>query len=240
MRNLLKRCVALVLVTTLFVPEYGAFSQNSRAAELTFSRGGYVCGLSNSRWMAGSIKAGTFTSFAQQIRTLKSKLKNTFDAGKKAKLEKQVAAITKKNAAGNKVCKSGPDATSPTATPTSGPGGGDTPAPTPTPTRAANPTATPTRAATATPTPTPAQASCPNASGDAPSPCFGIPAGFSGNVSRGQSAWFASGCEGCHSSAGKRGMSYSRVSTAFSRPDMAGVARPGTSSLADIVAYLNR
>ncbi len=102
----------------------------------------------------------------------------------------------------------------------SGPGGGGTPSPTPGP--------------GATPTPS----GCFQGSQTS---CFGIPSGIRGDVNRGSSLWSAMACQGCHTEASKRSMTFNRVAGAFSsQPTMFGLTVPTTEQTADLTAYLNR
>jgi hypothetical protein len=196
--------------------------------QTTTTAGKVYCGRISGRWVPGNLaKDGeTFTKLTDAIKTLKKEIKKA--TGKaKAKKEKVLAGLEKKQAAGRTKCAKGKDGG---ASPTPTPGGGGT---------APTPTKTPTK----TPTPS-SSTNCFN--GDStntsrsPSQCFGIPGSVAGSISRGQNLWVVTrGCQGCH--APKNGKTFSQIQASFSsQPTMAGLPAPSTQDLADYTAYLNR
>lgn len=70
--------------------------------------------------------------------------------------------------------------------------------------------------------------------------CFGIPSGVQGNKSTGASLWITLTCQSCHTSASKKGKTFSQIQASFSsQPLMSGLPVPNTQQLADLTAYLN-
>jgi hypothetical protein len=179
--------------------------------QTTTTAGKVYCGRISNRWVPGSLaKDGqTFTRFTDSIKKLKREIKKA-KGRTKAKKEKQLAALGKKQAAGRTKCAKGKVGVTPTPAPTTpGGGGGGSPTPPPTPTR--------------TPTPS-TSTNC--FVGDntntsrSPSQCFGIPGTVQGNVSRGASLWISRSCQGCHTA--KNGKTFSQILGSFSSvPNMA-------------------
>ncbi len=96
----------------------------------------------------------------------------------------------------------------------------------------------PTPVPTSQPTPTPTASPAPgNFDSNGNTTKFGIPAGVTGNITRGGPVWSGS-CSRCHGSQ-KTNRTYQQINGAFSFPEMSSL-HLSVQQVADLTAYLNR
>jgi len=184
-----------------------------------FQSGTTACGRVGGKWIPGitaSSKPGVFTSRAAQLRALKrDQLLASSDAAR-AKVEKKIVKLQKRQRTEARTCSLGPTPT-PTVTPTGAP---------------IVPTATPP----------PQSQGCYDPSRN--TSCFGIPNGQVGNENQGL-ALFTSSCAGCHNGSIQtepRDKTYSQIEASFSSvPSMnLYIGSFSSNELSDLTAYLNR